>query len=735
MKNSRRNNMQKLLSEREEFLVIGMTGRVGSGCSEAADILTSDIDALIKTSPDKYDCDKRILWEYAKSHWISFDVIKVRTIIATFLLYDMREFAVEILNLGIKNGIGTLRDDKEVLNELVKAVKRELWNKIRDLYEEEPFELVKDMLVRNRGNSEDWRKFEEKITYIKSKLYDNNINYESLYRECIDFASKNKIFSEMYKENLYNIKYEDHNNYLKNVNKCVDTFSVLTAYIWIAANCEDVYGIWTKLDEINTKLDEGDNFERFVFAHDIMPAIVSVIHEKLCEIGPDIFTVFFQRYGNCIRRCGKIIYNGAGISEGYDMFEIPRKINLFIKILRHPFRKNVSRPEKIVIDAIKNPFEAFYLKERYSAFYLLAISADEEIRVARLENSPKKKLNKTQIHLIDWNEYSPIGYEILTKYKRNTKGLSEDKISFAKKVNGDDGYNKEVTFDWVRKEAYDNLTYQFILQDVENCIQIADVFISNRSIEYSENNQLKWDIIRNVCLMLYPGLVQPTPIERCMQIAFSAKANSGCISRQVGAVVTDSNYNILSIGWNDVPCGDVSCSRKDLGELCRSYEHSPYTEYERDIYTKYELEDEDFRQRAISRYGEMSKSIQELCGLPMRYCFKDVSSDVREPMKSRAMHGEEKALAMCSSECEGGYLFTTSSPCEMCAKNAKNRKIKNIYYIEPYPALSENQYSNSGDINNRADHILFTGAVGRAYTQMYTPLMQYKDVMANLRDD
>ena len=738
MKNSRRNNMQKLLTEREEFLVIAMTGRVGSGCTEAADILASDIDDLITMSPNQYeyDCDKRILLNYAKSHWLPFEVIKVRTIITIFLLGNMRDFAVEILNLGIKEGIGDLRDDKEVLNDLVKAVKRDLWNKIRDVYEEESFDTVKDILVKNRGNAEDWKKFGEELTLIKSALYGKGIDYKELYKKCEDLLKKNKIFSDMYKENLYQIQYTERNNYLRNVNRCVDIFSALIAYIWFGAHSDDVYNVWSILNGINTKLDADSNFEKFVFVHDIMPSVATVIHTKLCEIRHDIFTLFYQRYGNCIRRYGKIICNGEGcVKEGHDIFEIPRKINYFIKTLRHPFSKKVSRPERIVIDAIKNPFEAFYLKERYSAFYLLAISADEEIRVERLEKFPQKKLDRTQIHLIDWNEYSPIGYEILAKYKRNPRGLSDDKVLFAQKVSGENGHNKEVTFDWVRKEAYENLTYQFILQDVENCIQIADVFISNRSIEYNQNDQLKWDILRNVCLMLYPGLVQPTPIERCMQIAFSAKANSGCISRQVGAVVTDAEYNILSIGWNDVPCGDISCSRKDLGELCRSYKDKPYTEYVCNTYTKYELEDEDFIQRAKNRYEEISKSQEELCGLPMRYCFKDVNSDVREPMKSRAMHGEEKALAMCGSECEGGYLFTTSSPCEMCAKNAKHHKIKKIYYIEPYPDLSEDQYSNSGDISNRAKHILFTGAVGRAYTQMYTPLMQYKDVMANLRDD
>lgn len=84
---------------------------------------------------------------------------------------------------------------------------------------------------------------------------------------------------------------------------------------------------------------------------------------------------------------------------------------------------------------------------------------------------------------------------------------------------------------------------------------------------------------------------------------------------------------------------------------------------------------------------------------------------------------------MCGDRCAGGYLFTTSSPCEMCSKNAKNHRIKKIYYIEVYPGISEAQYSDSGDAENIAEHILFTGAIGRAYVQMYTPIMPQKDIL------
>jgi deoxycytidylate deaminase len=38
-----------------------------------------------------------------------------------------------------------------------------------------------------------------------------------------------------------------------------------------------------------------------------------------------------------------------------------------------------------------------------------------------------------------------------------------------------------------------------------------------------------------------------------MFYARSAANNSSCLSRQVGASITDKNGNLISTGWNDVP--------------------------------------------------------------------------------------------------------------------------------------------------------------------------------------
>ena len=103
------------------------------------------------------------------------------------------------------------------------------------------------------------------------------------------------------------------------------------------------------------------------------------------------------------------------------------------------------------------------------------------------------------------------------------------------------------------------------------CFENADIFVTRNREEadYKCDYPLIRSLGRIVTLILHPGLLTPTKLERCMQIAMTAKLNSGCLSRQVGAVVTDSEYNILSLGWNDAPCGVESCLRRNLFDFCK----------------------------------------------------------------------------------------------------------------------------------------------------------------------
>lgn len=121
----------------------------------------------------------------------------------------------------------------------------------------------------------------------------------------------------------------------------------------------------------------------------------------------------------------------------------------------------------------------------------------------------------------------------------------------------------------------------------------------------------------------------------------------------------------------------------------------------------------------------------KLQGKMPAYCFKDLYNSitgVKNQVHPRSLHAEETAfLNLGQHSAKGGNLFTTSSPCELCAKKAMYMGIKKVYYIEPYAGLSFNHVLSIGPREARPEMLLFTGAVGRAYTQLYTPLMPQKD--------
>lgn len=269
----------------------------------------------------------------------------------------------------------------------------------------------------------------------------------------------------------------------------------------------------------------------------------------------------------------------------------------------------------------------------------------------------------------------------------------------------------------------------FVLQNVGDSLEAADIFINNKT-DSRQYLRLKKKLVRYVSLIMNPGLVLPTPVERCMQLAYTAKLNSGCISRQVGAVITDSEYHLLSIGWNQQPEGQVPCTYRDL---CSLYYHwSP------EAYSEYECDDRDQVQKQIkepvTKLLDTPDSPLNIQGKLPAYCFKDIYNSIMRndnQVHPRSLHGEETAfLNLGQYSARGGILFTTSSPCELCAKKAKYEGISKIYYIEPYSGISLKHVLNIGPKVSRPEMLLFTGAIGRAYTQLYTPLMPKKDELA-----
>lgn len=427
--------------------------------------------------------------------------------------------------------------------------------------------------------------------------------------------------------------------------------------------------------------EDVDSAYQFIF--EILPKLSKDIKALLNSGEKKHYTAIFQKLGDNIRK------SGNPLSESIDpsrLLTLPETIARIIKLSRS---RNIrhKKTNYFVIDALRHPFEIRYLRERISPFYALAVTTDDLDRKARLLED---NISRAEIKRLDEKEYP----SEIKDTKIKPKGYSA-----------------------------------FVSQDIQACLSISDIYINNLGRPEIKDFQVTaQQICRYIALMQHPGLITPTHIERCMHTAFSAKINSGCISRQVGAVITDRNYSIKAIGWNDVPKGQVSC-------LLRNTAYAISKGMDKTAYSKYESSDEFLKELKKTKFGDTPP--QDIAGRNITYCFKSIYNSLKKDnnqVHTRALHAEENAFLQIAKYggqgIEGGCLFTTASPCELCAKKAYQLGIKTIYYIDPYPGISNDHILSAGD--NPPDLKLFFGAIGRAYHNLYEPIMAYKDELEKI---
>ena len=556
--------LDTIYKERRKFIILGLTGRTGSGCTTLSNLLTEnrfyDFNApRPKSSLFENDEERKykIVYDYLKEQWVKFHHIKMSDIVSTFLLdLTFDEFG-EIY--------------KTVLEGHVTKNTPELDKRLREYYE----------------------KF-------------HNMRNDA------------KIYAEENQSNLYN-----------------------------------------------------DSIYDFYFNK--LPEFTIGIRKILNKIEPGSYTKFYQLVGNNIRK------SGCAYNEVYDsdkMYIFAQRANKLIKILRHK-SKVTGENVCVVLDAIRNPYEAFFFRERYSAFYLLSVSTEPNVRVNRLLNQPG--ISNKEVSGIDSRE--------------NPKSLK-----------GED---------------------RFWSLDIQRCIEIADIHLYNPD-EHNKFKILKMQLVKYLSLIMHPGIITPSQDERCMHIAFNAKLNSGCISRQVGAVVTDSEFSIKSVGWNNVAQGQTPCNLRRVEDLLSNEDEPAFSHFEKT--------NSDFIERVKNVYAFNPQNPIKFNGKPVTFCFKDIKNSIdgeKNQVHTRALHAEENAFLQISKyggmSVKGGRLYSTASPCELCSKKAYQLKIDTIIYIDPYPGISNDHILNCG--KNIPKLKLFSGAIGRAYQQLFEPIIPYKDEM------
>ncbi|HHN8306832.1 anti-phage dCTP deaminase [Morganella morganii] len=406
-----------------------------------------------------------------------------------------------------------------------------------------------------------------------------------------------------------------------------------------------------------------------------------MLKNALNSISNGLYIKVYQEIGNSIRKVGKLTETYSDDDfKTENIFVIPNLINTIVKIIRNN-NYNSGTVSRIAIDTLRNPYEVKFFRDRFSAFHLVSINTNDDDRQSYLRKY--RQFSDKEINELDSKE----------------SGRNVSKI---------DGYQ------------------YFTSQNVKKCIELSDIHFYNPKHEPDNNNALKSQIAWYIGLMLHPGLITPTTMERTMQVAYAAKLNSGCISRQVGAVVLDEENSIKSVGWNDVPKGQLPCSLRSLEGLENDFQGKKYSPFERS--------NAIFRKKAKQILDILSADEYEeaMRGLNKSYCFKDIknfSSHENNQVHTRSLHAEENAFLQISkyggTGVKNGSLYTTASPCELCAKKAYQLGIKEIVFIDPYPGIAKEHILESGEHPPKLTQ--FRGAIGRAYHKLYEPVMPYKD--------
>ena len=546
--------VERIFAERRDFIIIGLTGRTGCGCSTVAELLCKTFDELQPPKPSTVDDlsnrQYKIIYEYAQNMWTQFRLIEMKHVIFTFILENDFKSLQEFINctFGEKVDISSLEASYTVLHK-----KRMQW----------------------------------KQTVSEKTTKGENVPAD---------------------DQLYSFYFEEIPKYYKNFQEA---------------------------------------------------------------LSPSKYTKLLQKIGNNIRASGKAF--SSKISPN-NILNLAQRVNMLIKILR---RRNLSAKKQVlvVIDALRNPYEATFFKDRYSAFYLFAINSTNDERRSRLLQAGQT-------------------------------------------------YDNVVALDKIEYPSLDNTIHDFYQINIEKTIEIADIHINNSSSKSKNFSTTKSQLIRYVSLIMHPGLISPTQIEYCMQTAYDSKLNSGCLSRQVGAVISDQHYNIISTGWNSVPENQVPCNLRSLFSLIYddSEDKSGMSEFERT----------NHKYKAFLREKVVNIDFSLLKGRNCSYCFKDAYNSFsvqKNQVHTRSIHAEEMAFLQAAKigtpPVRDGYLFTTASPCELCSKKAYHIGIKKIFYIDQYPGISYDHVINCG--KSVPEMVPFYGAIGRAYTQLYTPILPYKD--------
>lgn len=355
--------------------------------------------------------------------------------------------------------------------------------------------------------------------------------------------------------------------------------------------------------------------------------------------------------------------------------------------LRNEFKEKLiekisTSGDEIVIECFRNPIEIDFLRDEYPHFYLFALFAQKDIRKKR-------------------------------------------KISQGEK---DEDFEKCDERDQGEKDNYG--------QQVRKCVTQSDIVLNNSyNWRHGDDADAFFEKVDGYRKLLKNPYRKPSDHEMNMHLAYSVSLHSLCIQRQVGAVITDGDCQVLSVGFNDAPPQSRSCfelysqcyrkmKRKEtLAGICKKITYCPFC-----------ANNLSFKENLFDNPKILTDDVF-ICSS----CKKDLSnvlSTGKELDLCRSLHAEENAILSnpylsdkLHSRTKGMIIFTTTFPCMLCAKKIAKSGIKTVVFVEPYPVVeSQHIFSENG-----IDVQIFEGVKSLSLNWIFRKRDQYIEKHANDR--
>ncbi len=255
-------------------------------------------------------------------------------------------------------------------------------------------------------------------------------------------------------------------------------------------------------------------------------------------------------------------------------------------------------------------------------------------------------------------------------------------------------------------------------QKVTKTFTSADYFLR---VEDSHEQLIKFKIERFLDLIFGTNIITPNYHETAMYLASSSSANSACLSRQVGASITNIKGDVISVGWNDVPKfgGNLYTSSEELSNDHRCINKKGgkcFNDDEKDFITHIIIDDLIEKGLIIeAQRKDFFKTLRD--------------SKIKDLIEfSRAVHAEMHAIINASqksgSEMIGGRLYCTTYPCHNCARHIVASGITEIYYIEPYKKslalkLHDDSITENENEKDRVKILMYDGVSPTRYIDLF----------------